>query len=478
MTEEWLVSKKRGRRKPRLREANFLCSLRYFLTPALFRQVNRVLPSRFRADRRGKSRWSFQPLLFVVLCLTWCQGDSQPERFETARAFYIACHAKRRRPGKTFQGFRCALAALPARCLRRIAVLFRQHLLVRLAPFLFTDGWAVFGCDGSRLRCPRTEELETHLGDPGGDSSSGHKPPQLWLTALVHLATGVPWSWRLGKGDASERGHLAKLVDTLITGALVVTDAGYQAYALALSLADANAFFLMRVSTQTIFYTTDASLQVENTKSGAKEVTIAEMDKWTDKTVYYWPKEAQEKKEKALEVRLIRIQGKKAAVWLVTNVLLEAKLTVAMASKFYKMRWENEGYFRTYKQTLKKVKLSGRTVKAVHREALAAMLAVQVLLAQGAAGAVALGKKKAANSARQLLLLVRREIQGSLRGRAKRGFLDKAGACDREQRTRTSNKQKREWPSRQAPKPLKPPRIRLLDDATNLLLLQCLDAAA
>ena len=85
------------------------------------------------------------------------------------------------------------------------------------------------------------------------------------------------------------------------------------------------------------------------------------------------------------------------------------------------------------------------------------------------------GKKKAANSARQLLLLVRREIQGSLCGKAKGGFMDKAGACDREQRARTSAKQKREWPSRQAPKPLKPPRIRLLDDAAKLLLAHCLD---
>jgi hypothetical protein len=469
------VSKKTGHRKPRLRQAGFVSCLRHFLSPALFRQVNRVLPRRFRAQQRRKSRWSFQPLLFVLLCITWCQGDSQPERFETARAFYVVCHPKRRRPGKTFQGFRNALEALPVRCLRQVAALFRRHLLARLGPLLLTEGWAVFGCDGSRLRCPRTPELEKQLGDPGGDSSSGHKPPQLWLTALVHLASGVPWSWRLGKGDASERNHLARLVNTLIEAALVVTDAGYQSYALALALADAGAFFLMRVSTQTIFYTTDASLQVGETQSGAKQVTPAEMDNWTDQIVYYWPQEAQENKEKALAVRLIRIRGKKVDVWLVTNVLLEEKLTVAMASKFYKMRWENEGYFRTYKQTLKKVILSGRTVKAVHREAFAAMLSVQVLLGQGAAGAVALGKKKAANSARQLLLLVRREIQGSLCGKAKGGFLDKAGACDREQRARTSAKQKREWPSRQAPKPLKPPRIRLLDDDAKLLLAQCLD---
>jgi hypothetical protein len=28
------------------------------------------------------------------------------------------------------------------------------------------------------------------------------------VTALVHLRTGLLWGWRLGKGTASERGHL------------------------------------------------------------------------------------------------------------------------------------------------------------------------------------------------------------------------------------------------------------------------------
>jgi hypothetical protein len=50
-----------------------------------------------------------------------------------------------------------------------------------------------------------------------------------------------------------------------------------------------------------------------------------------------------------------------------------------MASQFYRWRWESEGLFRTYKQTLKKVKLVSRTVKLVHREAEASLLAVQLL---------------------------------------------------------------------------------------------------
>src|SRR2546425_10750389 len=98
------MSGKPSRGKTRKREARFVSCLRDFLSPALFRQVNGIIPQRFRGERRRRSRWTVQPLLFVLLCMTWCAGDSQPERFETARGFYVACHEKRRRPGKTFVG--------------------------------------------------------------------------------------------------------------------------------------------------------------------------------------------------------------------------------------------------------------------------------------------------------------------------------------------------------------------------------------
>lgn len=209
-------------------------------------------------------------------------------------------------------------------------------------------------------------------------------------------------------------------------------------------------------------------------------MTAQEMEGWTDGAVYYWPREAQREKTRPVEVRLIRLGGftKKQDVWLASNVLDEGRLTAQAAGRFYRMRWGNEGYFRTYKQTLGKVKLSGRTVKAVHREVLGSMLAVQVLLAQGAVGAILLGQKKAADSARRLLLLVRAEMAAAAGGKARRGFLQRAAACERQRRQRSSNKQKRPWPSRQAAKPLKPPRIRLLDGDAKLLLQQCLATAA
>ena len=467
------MSKKSANCKRQQRDQQFVTCLRDFLSPSFFRQVYQVIIT-------GRSRrWELQPLLYVLLLMTWCSGDSQPERFETARAVYVTLHPKRRRPGKTIQGFHKALLALPCSVLHTVAGLFRTQILARFGPLMKTDGWIVLGCDGSRIRTPRTAELEKRLGNSGVDKNSKCKTPQIWLTALVHLQSGMPWSWRVGKGDASERLHLIRLIPTLPPSALIVTDAGYQSYLLALELANAHHSFLLRASTQTIFYTTDTeNMAAEGTY---KQVTAEAMGKWTEGVVYYWPMEAQTSEgQKPLEVRLIRIKAKKKKhdVWLVTNVLDQKRLTVEMAGKYYKMRWENEGYFRSYKHTLNKVKLSSRTVATVHREVLGSMLGVQLLMAQGLAAAVVIGKMKSAISVRKLLLLARREMAALLKGKSKGGFLVRAAECQREQRIRTSNKEKRIWSAREAQKPIKPPRIRELSETSKSLLIHLLNDAA
>src|SRR5690242_1810204 len=106
---------------------SLLDCLRYFLTPRLWKQVRGAL-------RPGKaSRWQAQPLLLVLLVTTWCAGDSLPERFEAARAFYIASYQKRRRPGTTCEGFQKALARVPLPALRLVGAAVRHRLAQALA---------------------------------------------------------------------------------------------------------------------------------------------------------------------------------------------------------------------------------------------------------------------------------------------------------------------------------------------------------
>jgi hypothetical protein len=73
-------ARKPGRLRPRAK--SLLESLREFLTPEVWKQVRNAVP------RRKMPRWDVAPLLFVLLTMTWCCGDSLPEKFEAARGFY------------------------------------------------------------------------------------------------------------------------------------------------------------------------------------------------------------------------------------------------------------------------------------------------------------------------------------------------------------------------------------------------------
>jgi uncharacterized protein YjeT (DUF2065 family) len=433
--------------------ASFLEGLQYFLTPAVWRQAHRAL------GRHCGRRWRAQPLLLVLLTLTWCWGDSLAERFETARAFYVACYQRRRRPGRTAEGLHKALARVPAPALRAVAAAVRARLRRVFADRLAVDGFIPLGCDGSRLACPRTAELESRLGGAGRE----HRAPLLWVTALVHLPLGLPWAWRLGKGTASERGHLLRLLATLPRLALLVADAGYVGYEVLAALLAARVAFLIRVGPGAPLYVAER----------------AALNRFREGPVWYWPLWAQRAGQRPLAVRLVRVRGRKADVWLLTSVPEEARLPRATAGKFYRWRWENEGLFRTYKRTLGKVKLAGRTVASAHREAEGSLLAVQLLLAQGAAALPAGGAARPARpSARQVLLAIRAEIRnvtGAYLGpRQRRAYGERLRRAQGDGRRRRRNQVRRPWPGRAEHRPPKGPRVRKMGTDLKGLLAKTL----
>jgi DDE family transposase len=450
---------------------SFLECFGYFLTPQVWKQAQQA------ASRCRALRWQAQPLVFVLLVMTWCAGDSLPERFETSRAFYVALHQRRRRPGKTFAGFEKALGKLPLPVLRAVASAVRQRLAQVFAERFHVDGWIPLGCDGSRLACPRSEELERRLGVPvkkrrkkkkaasarlpgpkaepdpeRTESNTNPKAapdcPQIWVTAVVHLGLGVLWSWRLGKGTANEREHLRQLVATLPRGALLVADAGYVGYHLLAALQAAGLSFLVRLSSRAPLYVPDKST----------------LKRYCEGLVYYWPQWAQNDDLPPLPVRLLRLRGDRADVWLITNALDEQRLPRKTASKFYRWRWRNEGLFRTYKRTLGKVKLMSRTVAQVHREAEGSLLATQLLLAQGALALQTTSRVRIElPSARKVLLEIRAEIRdvtGMYLGpRQRQTYLQRLVQARWRERRQRSGKVRRRWPGRKDHRPPGRPKI-------------------
>jgi hypothetical protein len=329
-----------------------------------------------------------------------------------------------------------------------LAWALRGRIAAVFSPVWRVDGFIPFGCDGTRLACPRTAQLERYLSH---DEQSG-APPQVWVTAIVHLRLGLLYSWLVGKPDASEREHLARMLPTLPAGSLIVTDAGYQGYQMMTSINSvAGLSALMRVSSQTLFYVAGEPVDPST---------------WIDGLVDWWPKAAQDEGLPPLRVRLMRVSSStgKSEVWMASNVLDASGLPLQAASRFYRMRWESEGFFRTYKQALRKVKLTHRTVKLVHREVEGSLLAVQLLLAMGAYAVAVAGKDgRATCSPAGALKEVRYEMDPTPNKPKRQGrFLDRLRRAVRDQRPRHSPKVRREWPKRKNHKPPKPPKLRVM----------------
>lgn len=428
--------------------------LREFLTPALWRQAHQA---RRGTQRKKSSRWMVQPLVLMLLLMTWSHGDSQADRFEYAKAYCQVCLRKRRNPGKTVQGFQRALARLPLVVLRTLATGVRSVLSARLGEQWFVEGFVPIGCDGSRVECPRTTELEERMGQAGKDKSA----PTLWVTALVHLRWGVPWAWRFGKGTASERHHLEQMLSVLPRLALLVADAGYFGFRLAEQLVRKNVMFLLRMSSNVTLYTCEH----------------VRLERYREGEVYYWPSRKDRKTgAEPLHLRLIRIRAKRRCndVWLLTNVLDKQRLSHGLAGRMYRWRWQNEGCFRTYKGTLKKVKLVSRTVRLVHREAEGSWLALQLLLAQGVLAQTPRRAQPAPSacacdqevkcSPSKILVAIREEINSAPRRRRPR-YEARLQEAKAERRQRTSAKASRLWPRRKPHRSPKPPKLRKLSVA-------------
>lgn len=416
--------------------------LSQFVTPLVWKQAHQAWH-----PAHTPSRWKLTPLVWVLLSMAWCCGDSLDERFATARAVYVASNGKVRRPGNTLQGFLQALERLPMPVLRALAQGVRERLGQQFIEGLRLNGWLPIACDGTRLECPRSKELQQRLDTAGKDGAA----PTVYLTAMVLLPLGLLWSWQWGKGTASEHHHLRRLLPTLPQRALIVADALYQGYELFTAITQAGAGFLVRVSAKTHLYTLEKVC----------------LKRYRQGIVYYWPETIRQQGRPPIKARLLRVCGKKGDVWLLTSILEKSELSRKSAAQVYRWRWRNEGLFRQYKRMLKKTKLQSHTLRLLHREGEGALLALQLLLAQ-AAQKVHQGQWGEAiiASPRGVLLKIRSVMTTALRLLGPRQWhtyqrmLEQIRSAYRE---RTSKRTRQKWARRKDHKPPGTPEIRTMD---------------
>jgi hypothetical protein len=239
-------------------------------------------------------------------------------------------------------------------------------------------GWVLFGVDGSRVQTPRTKANEerfhatkkrtkqkrarkgkatqltkkarrrakqTTKRKQAAKKSASKKSnnqsagPQIWLTLFWHVGLGLPWAWKTGAVDSSERAHMLEMLDLLPKNSMIVADPGFVGYDNWQAIDKAGHAFVIRVG---------ANVKLLKKLGYAREYA---------NRVYLWPDKARRKQQPPMVLRLITVHTGKHPMYLITNVKSQKNLSDRQAIAIYKARWGIEVFFRSLKQTFGRRKL-------------------------------------------------------------------------------------------------------------------------
>lgn len=323
---------------------------------------------RFRDD----CRWSPRGLVVVALLWAWSAKCGLAERLE--------------------QGLETARGLGRKAVPERISYQAFLKLLVRWTEPLrdwLSDRWqdrmrrdvrryrrgkfVVMVADGSKLQLARTHSNEAHYAprksrrrkrratqksrqrraaSPAARARQARDKkadsPQMSLTMLFHAGWRLPWNWRLGPSDQSERAQLREMIPQLPAEALVAADCGFVGYEFWAELLAGGRHFVIRVGGNVKLL---KKLGVAREQAG---------------TVYLWPDKAAKRNQPPLVLRLVEVHDGRQSWFLVTSVLDPGGLTDQELAQIYRTRWRIEVFFRHFKQTYGRSKL--RSHKAEHAQ--------------------------------------------------------------------------------------------------------------
>lgn len=339
----------------------------WLLAPALFAGMR---------TRKG-ARW--KPRMLAVAALIWACSDlaNLKDRFTQAQKIVKRVFRWQLAPGQTCEGFMKMLRKWHA----ELMLVIEPHVRVQMREVLpkqwMTAGYVVFAGDGSRLELARTESLEkaysptkkqekkkkqakkkqrkksrkkrSHPNRRAKNQTQSTESvekkansPQMWLTLLWHVGTGLPWAWKTGPSDSSERAHLQEMLPKLPEYSLIAADAGFVGYDFWKTILDGGHHFLARVG---------ANVTLLKNLGYARQ---------HEHTVYLWPDSIAKKNQPPLVLRLVIVHNGKHPIYLVTD-LNKSQLSDRQAATIYQQRWGIEVFFRTFKQTFGRRKLRSRS---------------------------------------------------------------------------------------------------------------------
>ena len=330
----------------------------------------------------GNTGWRALDLVMQALIFSWSEKDFVTDAFSES-------HKRCQQLGlwitlMTYQGFMRAVAS-SLDVLMPLMFLRLQELMEEIGgSFWRIEGFVPLAFDGGRNNMARTVSNETEFcaANFGKGKTAKYrkkktkgmrrtqneknKPvdpkPQVWITMMWHMGLRLPWSWRLGPSNSSERTHVREMLgeqnypeNTLFCG-----DAGFVGYDFWKWILDQGHDFVVRVGGNVSLLYKNMNFEYQN-----------------DGTVYCWPL-GKQGKEPPLTLRLVQIKVGKADMYLLTSVLDSQRLSRKNVGKLYAMRWGIEVEFRGLKQTLKKSKLRCRNCQRLYAELSWSIMAMAV----------------------------------------------------------------------------------------------------
>jgi hypothetical protein len=316
-----------------------------------------------KTEFHGNVKWDAEQVMAQALIWSWQEARNVTDAFDQTRE--ICESLKLSKTIATYTAFMNALS--------RYADLFQQRLrdqFQALAEEVGGErfrmrGWVLIGFDGSRVTAPRSASNQRAFcaagyghgkrAKYGKKKSKGMRRrrnqkrppqpqgPQVWITMMWHMGLRLPWTWRLGPSNSSERDHVKEMLahEHFPENTLFCGDAGFTGYPLWQAIVSTpGRHFLVRVGANVSLLSEQADVK----RCGGGEVLC-------------WPKGRMDSGDPPLRLRLVRVQVGKTKMWMLTSVLSERRLSKKDIAKVYKNRWGIEVEYRGLKQTIDKHKL-------------------------------------------------------------------------------------------------------------------------
>jgi hypothetical protein len=321
----------------------------------------------------------WKPYLLASAALLWmiCGESTIVIAFQSAFDILLAVFPGLEKSQASYQGFTGQLAKYQKQLMQVIIPHLRDLTKSKLEKSWRIGKWIVIAADGSRESLARNKDLQRNFApskkkrkkrskrwrkkhvankekkqkQTKKDREKKAATPLIWLTLFWHVGTGLPWDWRFGRSDSSERAHATDMAKELPQDALLTADAGFIGYDFWKSLFDADVHFLIRVG---------GNVRLLTELGYAQE---------TKETVYLWPDYIASQSRPPLVLRLIKVTNDGKTIYLATNTKAN-DLSDQEAAEIYRRRWGIEVFFRTFKQTFEKGKLkcTGSTNVALELE--------------------------------------------------------------------------------------------------------------